>query len=252
MKKTLRIITLAALTTGLALWALTGWLYISDRDFWQSARKTTGTVIDLIPEYRSRSSDPARTGLSAGAGEITYSNRTDTLWRARVRFTDNKGQIREFTDRTAANPPLYDRGQQVVVLYDPKNPLNARVDGGFKYLPSVVTGFIGTAFLLPGLIMLGVLVKGSSRRRLRENGQRIEATVVDIERNGRIEVNGRSPWVLRAHWKHPASGQTLLFESENLWINPEPFLGRKTVTVFLDPRNPKRYWVDTSFLPQNA
>ena len=41
-----------------------------------------------------------------------------------------------------------------------------------------------------------------------------------------------------------------IFHSENLWFDPTRFVKRKQVTVLLDPNNPKRYHMDTSFLPE--
>ena len=41
-----------------------------------------------------------------------------------------------------------------------------------------------------------------------------------------------------------------VFHSENLWFDPSSFMKRRKVTVLLDPNNPKRYYMDVTFLPQ--
>jgi hypothetical protein len=40
------------------------------------------------------------------------------------------------------------------------------------------------------------------------------------------------------------------FRSENLYFDPAPLLDEKTLDVWFDPRNPKRYWVDTEFIKE--
>ena len=46
------------------------------------------------------------------------------------------------------------------------------------------------------------------------------------------------------------SNKLRVFHSENLWFDPTRFATAKTVTVLLDPKDPKRYHMDVSFLPE--
>ncbi len=50
----------------------------------------------------------------------------------------------------------------------------------------------------------------------------------------------------------PGDGGVQVFRSENLWFDPTDDLKREAVTVYVDPRNPRRYAMDVSFLPKLA
>jgi len=73
-----------------------------------------------------------------------------------------------------------------------------------------------------------------------------------VERNTGVAVNGVSPFRIATQWQDPATGEIRVFHSENVWFDPSDYLKDQPITVYLDPQNPHRYWVDTSFLPKLA
>jgi len=94
---------------------------------------------------------------------------------------------------------------------------------------------------------------------LKQNGQIIEATVQSVSLETifnypslktAIKYNGRSPYSIYAQWVQPSANAVYVFKSEPLWIDPQEYIkpGDK-IKVAIDPNNPKRYFVDTSFLP---
>jgi hypothetical protein len=104
-----------------------------------------GTVVDL--SYGGRSYDPV------------------------VEFTGPSGNTVRFTSWVGSNPPAWDVGEHVDVLYDPDNPRDAVIDAYWQkwFLPTLF-GLIGTPFLLLG-IGLGVPVL-VGRKRSRSNPAR--------------------------------------------------------------------------------
>jgi hypothetical protein len=79
--------------------------------------------------------------------------------------------------------------------------------------------------------------------------------LADYERvavNTAVSMNGASPYRIFVQWQDPATSKVHLFHSEDIWYDPEKFINRKQLTVYVDLRNPKRYSVDTSFLPPAA
>ena len=56
-------------------------------------------------------------------------------------------------------------------------------------------------------------------------------------------MNGRSPWRIVSRWLDPARNELHLFESENLWFDPAPFITWKRIRVSIDS---KRYSMDVS------
>ncbi len=70
--------------------------------------------------------------------------------------------------------------------------------------------------------------------------------------NTSLTVNGRSPWRIVTQWQNPSSGEVQLFESDDIWYNPTPFIAVAQITVYAHPDDLKRYHMDTSFLPKVA
>ena len=63
--------------------------------------------------------------------------------------------------------------------------------------------------------------------------------------------NGQSPFVIWAHWHNPADARVYTFKSDAVWFDPTAYVPReRPIRVYIDPRNPKHYCVDTSFLPE--
>ena len=88
--------------------------------------------------------------------------------------------------------------------------------------------------------------KERERDWLRSHGRRIDAVVTKVGRRGR-----RAAWRIKARGVDPRSGEELSFRSDILDANPGArFPLGSTIPVYLDPRNPKRYWVDAGIRTQ--
>ena len=63
-------------------------------------------------------------------------------------------------------------------------------------------------------------------------------------------MNGRNPYTIEAEWEQD---QLLYqFSSESIWYDPSIHIKGKSIDVLIDPKNPKIYWMDTTFLPKLA
>lgn len=232
--KSIAIIKYVFLLVGLAMLAGSVLLYQHTRSFLAHAARADGVVLDLV---RSHSS----------------SNSSDT-WAPLVRFTPANGEPVEFTSSTSSNPPAYSKGEPVGVLYDPAQPQRAKIDGFFSLWGGLlILGVLGTIF---GAIGGGILLYGRLARRREEqllvNGQPVQADFQSVELNTSLTVNGRHPWRILAQWQDPATALVHVFHSQNLWYDPTRYVDRKQITVFIDGSNPKKYFVDLSFLPKAA
>lgn len=207
-------------------------LYKSTSAFLAEATKTEGTVVDLV---RSQSSD-------------------STTYRPVVHFLDQNGQAIEFISSTGSNPPSYSKGQKVEVLYRPTNPQDAKINGFFSLWggPTILSG-VGGVFFIVGA---GIILAGSLRNRkdefLRKNGTPIETDFQGVEKNTAFSVNGKHPFLVLTQWLNPATSELHIFKSNNLWFDPTSFIKTKKITVFIEKNNPKKYFVDLSFLPRLA
>jgi hypothetical protein len=224
-------IVFALIGLGLLAGALA--LALNTRSFIATAKHAQGSVIELIEK---RDSD----------GSVTY--------KPVVAFTADSGASVNFTSSFSSNPPAYDVGEAVEVLYAPDNPNSARIRGfGSLWLGPTILGCLGAVFAAIGF---GILIVSRLNKKKREwlmaYGTEIQADFQSVERNTSLKVNGRSPWRIIAQWQNPETGQLHVFNSENVWFDPTNHVTTKQLKVLLDPKNAKRYHVDISFLPQLA
>jgi hypothetical protein len=150
--------------------------------------------------------------------------------------------------------PGYDIGDSVEVSYDPLEPQHAHIDSFTQnWFLSLMLGSFGLIFLLGSMVFTLPEVLARARiAGLRRTGQTVLAHFLEVRRNPLSTLNGIPAWQLIYQWQNPASGAVHLFYSEDIWFDPQPFLRGTTLSVLIDPQNPKYFSIDTSFLPQLA
>lgn len=237
MNRTLIWIRWLLLLLGLGLLAGAGFLASRTSAFVSSAANAEGIVVDL-ESSTSTDSDGRRSSAA----------------HAVVEFSPAGAPARRLRSSVDSSPPAFDVGERVTVLYDPANPARARIRATFELWGGpIILGGIGGVFALIGGILL--LVSHAGRRReaeLRLHGRRVQARFQSVERNGALEVNGEHPYRIVCQWQDPATGLLHVFRSQNLWFDPTPHVRVEELTVFVDPKNPRRHLVDVSFLPKLA
>ena len=114
---------------------------------------------------------------------------------------------------------------------------------------SLAFAFGGIIFIVVGLAFgLTPVLAERKKQRLMQSGVTAEAVFLSVEINWRIAINNQHPYYITAKGVDYL-GKERLFKSQNIWANPAAFLtsGQK-MKVYLDPNNPKKYWLDISFL----
>jgi hypothetical protein len=214
------------LIISLALWNKT-------RYFIAHAEKADGTVTKML--------------------EVLDKDDNSPMYRPVVAFTTRKGEAVAFTSSFSSRPPAYVVGESVEVLYDPRNTLDARINGfGSLWLGPWILGGLGALFTAVGVsIVLAGRMGDRKKNYLMAYGNALQTDLQGVDRNTSLTVNGRNPWRVTSQWLDPASNKLRIFHSENLWFDPAKFLTAKQVTVLLDPNDPKSYYMDLSFLPQS-
>ena len=84
---------------------------------------------------------------------------------------------------------------------------------------------------------------------LHQNGRRIQAEFTR-ELNTSLEVNGSNPYRIVCQWLDPVKNEMHIFNSANIWFDSTNYIPGKTIEVLVDPNNPRRYDVETAFLPK--
>jgi len=185
--------------------------------------------------------------------EDTSSTRgTSWAYYPRVRFRTADGQDISFISSTGTSPPSHRVNEPVTILYDPRQPYNASINSfGSLWAASIVLLGLGVAFTAPGIGFV-VWKRASDRKNewLHLNGRRIQAEIARVELNTSLTVNGSNPYRIVCQWLDPASNQMHVFHSANIWYDPTNYLPGKALEVLVDPDNPRRYTVETSFLPK--
>jgi hypothetical protein len=116
---------------------LAGILALRVRGLLRRGVRTEGVIVDLIP----------RTSR--------YPNDDDVTYAPQVRFTDRNGQAHLVTSSTSSNPPGFNKGDVVLLLYDPLRPEAFLIDTfGQKWILPLILGGMGLLFLAIGTIVL--------------------------------------------------------------------------------------------------
>ncbi len=209
------------------------------RSFLAHASHATGTVVNLV----------GRSSGQSGSGQGRQAT-----WAPEVQFVSPDGRVHTFVSSTSSSPPAYDRGESVDVLFEASNPDGAKINGFISLWggPLIIT-IMCSIFAAIGAVMLLVRRMGERKKsQLLVNGRPVQADIQSAQQNTRITVNGRHPYQLVCQWQDPITSRLHVFTSENIWFDPSKFIERDTATVYLDRRNPKRFYVDISFLPKLA
>jgi len=217
---------------GLGMLVGAAFIYRSTDLFLAEAIKTEGTVVELV---QSQSDD-------------------STIYRPVVQFTSQNGQEIEFVSSSGSNPPSYSRGEKIEILYHSKDPQNAKINDFFSLWGGpVILGGIGGVFFLvgAGIILVGTL-KARRDEYLQKNGTTIETEYQGVELNTSLSVNGKHPFRVLTQWLNPSTSELHVFTSNNIWFDPTSYIKTKTINVFIEKNNPKKYYVDLSFLPKLA
>jgi len=230
--KTIAIIKYAFTIIGIGMLVGATFLYRSTDLFLTEAIKTEGTVVELV---RSQSSD-------------------STTYRPVVQFNSQNDQAVEFVSSTGSNPPSYSKGDKIEVLYHSKDPQNAKINDFFSLWggPVIFGGMGGVFFLVGvGIILVGAL-KDRKDEYLKKNGMTIETEYQRVELNTALSVNGKHPFRVLTQWQNPLTSELHVFTSNNIWFDPTGYIKTETIKVFIEKGNPKKYYVDLSFLPKLA
>lgn len=141
-------------------------------------------------------------------------------------------------------------GGTTTIYYNPNNPSDFRSSG--SSFGTLLFAGIGGLFFIIGLVMLISKIKAkSSANALKINGTLVQAQINTIDLNTSYAVNGRNPYRLTASYFDPNTNKTLFFESKNIWFNVQAIVDSltiKTVDVYIDPTNQKKYFVDVEAL----
>jgi hypothetical protein len=226
--KTIAIAKYVFAAVGIGMLVGTFFLYRNTSAFVEQAARADGTVIDLV--RKSKTYAPV------------------------VQFNDQKGERIEFISSSGSNPPSYTKGEKIEVLYLPSDPQKAAINDFLSlWGDCVILGAMGGIFSLIGIGIIVVL--GLADRKdeyLKKHGIPIDTEFQSVEINKSLSVNGRHPFRVLSQWQNPSTAKLHVFKSHNLWFDPSTYIKGRKIRVYIEGDNPKKYYVDLSFLPELA
>lgn len=102
---------------------------------------------------------------------------------------------------------------------------------------------IGGVFTIIGVsFLLVTLGSKKKQKKLIEIGRKYYAEVTGAIINYRVQVNRKNPYRLDCRYVDEFTGVTYLYRSENVWENPDQYIGLQ-VPVYVNPNKPKEYYV---------
>jgi len=208
---------------GAVLIAISTVSFVSDQRHAAIAKTAEGTVINLT---RNRGND-------------------STTFAPVVEWRDDKGIRRVLYSSTGSNPPAFDRGERVSVLYDPENPEKARINSfGQRHAVTLILGAMGFVFgAIGGTILYLYAKRRSMIARLKRSGERIEAKFMRCEPDISTVINGRNPYRVHAQGIHPKTGRLASFVSGPIFIDLTDTLEGQTVPVLVDRRRYRDHYI---------
>ena len=143
-------------------------------------------------------------------------------------------------------------GDDIDVIYQPGSPDNAVIHAfGGLYGGAVILLGMGAVFALVGTLPLIIMyLRSKSGQRLLREGMPVKARFSEVILNTTININGRSPFQIVAQMHDTAANTVKLYYSHNIAFDPSPFINQEFVTVYVDKKNPDKYYMDISFLPK--
>lgn len=162
-------------------------------------------------------------------GTVVALSREGSVYYPVVTFTTPEGTGIEFIGKVGSSSPRFVKGEHLDVIYRPEKPANARINGFLDlWAPALFTTIFAVAFSAIGLIF--IFIPWNTRRKaanLRIYGKPVLA---DYERTAvipAVSVNGVSPFRIFAQWQDPLTSQVHVFQSDDIWYDPEKFIHRK-------------------------
>ena len=151
---------------------------------------------------------------------------------------------------TASTLKSFYTGDKVNIWYNPASPQKIDFGDTIRYnMRGVIVG--GFLFLFGFYLFFRLIFRDTANNKLIRSGQKISAEFVSVDRNEKYMMGDKNPWIIKCKWIDNSNNKEYYFVSKDYTIDPAPFLnGRYHIDVFIDPADPGKYYMDTSFMPK--
>lgn len=165
-----------------------------------------------------------------------------------VQFDTPDGESHAFAYPNASYPPAFREGQGVRVLYHAEDPAGTATIDEFlpRYQGILMLLGAGVILGLIGSIGLVVQLRANARQRwFRTHGRTVRAKVEDVRQHRNHRNQSLQLYTVRASGEDPTTGERRHFEHQSKIDRLDFLLDEgETITVYVDPNDPDRYWMD--------
>ena len=201
-------------------------------DFSRRAVDVEGTLIDQETKTCTRS-----TGSGSSSRRESY-----TCYRAIVEYQINGATHSSPLPYTTSSP--YAPGEKFQLKVDPAKPQEATTAGTLWIGPIFLTLFGSVFASVGGFLLRRVFRRQKILDELQHSPHRVRGRVTYVGPDTSIKINRRHPWIVKAEWTHPSTGQTHTATTfDELWSDPQTtgqLEADGSVEVRFNPRDPTR------------
>ena len=220
------LIGIIFLIVGIVLLVIFSIFNIIDNNFKKDAIKTVGIIQDIIYDYVGEDTDIDVI--------ISYQDSKEIKHIAKSNYYSNTMRI----------------GDEITVYYKDDNPSKIVVEKNdfVSYIPFILSSL----FIILGIVLIIVPILNQIKgKKLISTGLRLNATINSVDLNTRYQINGRSPYIIRASFTY----NNIIYEtkSNNIWYEVGVIIdnkGIKELPVYINTNNPKKNYLDTKELEQ--
>jgi hypothetical protein len=141
-------------------------------------------------------------------------------------------------------------GNMIKIWYNPADPqeIDFGDDNSYNMRGFVISGLLFVFFVF---FLIRYSLKDKANKKLISSGKKIPAEFVSVDRNEKYRMGDKNPWVIKCKWTDDRNNKDYYFLSKNYTVDPAQYLkGRNHIDVFIDPADPGKYYMDTSFMPK--
>ncbi len=196
---------------------------VHNNNFLKNAQQTNAVISRVEKEYYKDSDGDRKT--------------KHNVW---VKYEINGKQYEELLDYYSSNMR---EGDTIIINYSPDDPSEIITNTGSKILDLVIIP-LGSILAMLGLFfILKKILSDQRRKRLIQSGECLTGVITNVEINKYVTINNRHPYKAECEVIDHYSGERYLYSSDNIIGNISDLIG-KEVTVYVDSKNKKNYYVD--------
>jgi hypothetical protein len=175
-----------------------------------------------------------------------------SLSRYEIKYTSDDGVERTYKGTHSSRGRSYHDGDKIKVFYKIDNPDKCRISDGKKSGKKVVFwAFIMLLFNL--LSIYHGRKKDKTEKDFKTTGRKVEAQILRTDIDMTTTVLKKNPYCIDCEWIDPMTGKEYTHTIRYIWTDPKTLLaGRNTIDVYIDRKDPEKYFMDIAFLGDAA